>query len=67
MEGEGDHVREGKYEKTWSPCRNEKIQDLRAELCDLALAVRCEKNVLRRLRKKEISISVMFERSHVRP
>ena len=67
MEGEGDHVREGKYEKTWSPCRNEKIQDLRAELCGLALAVRCEKNVLRRLRKKKISISVMFERSHVRP
>ena len=53
MEGEGDHVSEGKYEKTWSPCRNEKIQDLRAELCGLALAVRCEKNVLRRLRKKE--------------
>ena len=52
MEGEGDHVRERKYGKTWSPCRNEKIQDLRAELCDLALAARCEKNVLRRLRKK---------------
>ena len=67
MEGEGDHVREGKYEKTWSPCRNEKIQDLRAELCDLALAARCEKNLLRRLRKKKISISIMFERSHVRP
>ena len=49
MEGEGDHVRERKYGKTWSPCRNEKIQDLRAELCDLALAARCEKNVLRRL------------------
>ena len=67
MEDEGDHVREGKYEKTWSPCRNEKIQDLRAELCDLALAARCEKNLLRRLRKKKISISIMFERSHVRP
>ena len=53
MEGEGDHVREGKYEKTWSPCKNEKIQDLRTELCDLALAARCEKNVLRRLRKKD--------------
>ena len=52
MEGEGDHVREGKYEKTWSPCKNEKIQDLRAELCDLALAARCEKKRLKETAKK---------------
>lgn len=68
MEGEGNHVRERKYGKTWSPCRNEKIQDLRAELCDLALAARCVKKRLKETeKKKKISISIMFERSHVRP